>query len=104
MTIGTNPLAVINIRSRTAKHHKKVCRVEVIYDKQERNRFIELLQQVALEHSIRITILGGDVHLAALGRFYTKFLTDSQRGQDHRYMLNVFPRDLQLLMGRLFPP
>ena len=36
-----------------------------------RNTFVERLQDVAAEFSARVTILGGDVHLAALGRFYS---------------------------------
>ncbi len=44
----------------TAKHHKK-----------ERNEFVHRLQDLALSKSVRITILGGDVHLAAIGEFYT---------------------------------
>src|SRR3569833_766694 len=44
----------------TARTHKK-----------ERNALIEKLQELAADYSVRVTILGGDVHLAALGRFYS---------------------------------
>ena len=62
----------------TAKTHKK-----------ERNYLVERLQGVAAEHSIRITILGGDVHLAALGRFYSKPSLNIPTGNDYRYMANI---------------
>ncbi|GAM82693.1 hypothetical protein ANO11243_006760 [Dothideomycetidae sp. 11243] len=62
----------------TAKHHK-----------QERNWFIQELQELAAEKSIRITILGGDVHLGAVGQFYTRKAFGVPKDQDHRYMPNV---------------
>ncbi|KAK3987395.1 hypothetical protein QBC44DRAFT_372068 [Cladorrhinum sp. PSN332] len=62
----------------TARTHKK-----------ERNRFIEKLQGVAAEFSIRITILGGDVHLAALGRFYSNPSLNIPTENDYRYIANV---------------
>lgn len=62
----------------TAKTHKK-----------ERNTFIERLQTVAAEHSVRVTILGGDVHLAALGRFYSNPKLNIPAEEDHRYIVNV---------------
>ncbi|KAL8738443.1 MAG: hypothetical protein Q9181_000757 [Wetmoreana brouardii] len=62
----------------TAKHHK-----------QERNWFIQELQELAAEKSIRITILGGDVHLAAIGQFYSSPRLHVSKDQDHRYMPNV---------------
>ncbi|KAL8823621.1 MAG: hypothetical protein Q9191_005694 [Dirinaria sp. TL-2023a] len=62
----------------TAKNHK-----------QERKYFIEELQELAAEKSIRITILGGDVHLAAVGQFYSNPKTKIPKDQDHRYMANV---------------
>jgi len=43
----------------TARTHKKE-RLQLVLD----------LQNLAAEFSVRITILGGDVHLAAVGRFY----------------------------------
>ncbi|VVT58839.1 uncharacterized protein SAPINGB_P006410 [Magnusiomyces paraingens] len=38
--------------------------------KQERNQFVVDLQDLAEKTSARVTILAGDVHLAAVGRFY----------------------------------
>jgi hypothetical protein len=62
----------------TAKTHKK-----------ERNAFIERLQGTCADFSVRITILGGDVHLAALGRFYSNPSLHIPSIEDHRYMVNV---------------
>lgn len=39
--------------------------------------------------SVRVTILGGDVHLAALGRFYSNPKLNIPTENDHRYMANV---------------
>lgn len=57
--------------------------------KPERNSFVERLQEVAAEFSARVTILGGDVHLAALGRFYSHPKLKIPVEQDHRYIANV---------------
>ncbi|CAO2656757.1 Nn.00g055600.m01.CDS01 [Neocucurbitaria sp. VM-36] len=62
----------------TAKHHKE-----------ERNWFIRELQHIASTKSVRITILGGDVHLAAVGQFYTNKKLNIPKDKDHRYMPNV---------------
>lgn len=62
----------------TAKHHKA-----------ERNWFIQELQELAAEKSVRVTILGGDVHLGAVGQFYTKKKLGVQKDRDHRYMPNI---------------
>jgi hypothetical protein len=62
----------------TAKHHKD-----------ERNWFIQELQELAAEKSVRITILGGDVHLCAIGQFYSNKKLGIPKDQDHRYMPNV---------------
>ena len=62
----------------TAKHHKP-----------ERNWFIQELQELAASKSVRITILGGDVHLGAVGQFYTKKKLGVSKDRDHRYMPNV---------------
>ncbi|KAK4550007.1 hypothetical protein LTR36_002974 [Oleoguttula mirabilis] len=62
----------------TAKHHKA-----------ERNWFIQELQELAAEKSVRITILGGDVHLGAVGQFYTPKKFGINKDRDHRYMPNV---------------
>ncbi|KAL2127359.1 hypothetical protein VTI74DRAFT_10872 [Chaetomium olivicolor] len=62
----------------TARTHKK-----------ERNWLIEKLQGICAEFSIRTTILGGDVHLAALGRFYSNPRLNIPIEQDYRYIVNV---------------
>lgn len=62
----------------TAKHHKD-----------ERNWFIHELQHIASTKSVRITILGGDVHLAAMGQFYSNKKLNIPKDKDHRYMPNV---------------
>jgi len=62
----------------TARQHKR-----------ERRELIQRLQEFAKKFSVRVTILGGDVHLAAIGRFYSKpgFKIPAER--DWRYMVNV---------------
>ncbi|KAI1816954.1 hypothetical protein GGS20DRAFT_134541 [Poronia punctata] len=62
----------------TARTHKK-----------ERNALVERLQGLCAEFSVRLTILGGDVHLAALGRFYSNPKLHIPVEEDHRYMVNV---------------
>jgi hypothetical protein len=62
----------------TAKHHKE-----------ERNWFIRELQHIASTKSVRVTILGGDVHLAAVGQFFSNKKLGIPKDQDHRYMMNV---------------
>lgn len=62
----------------TAKHHKG-----------ERNWFIQELQEIAAEKSVRVTILGGDVHLGAVGQFFSNSKLDIPKDRDHRYMPNV---------------
>lgn len=57
--------------------------------KQERKELILRLQVLAQEHSIRITILGGDVHLGAVGRFYSRTKLAIPTELDHRYMANI---------------
>lgn len=75
--------------------------------KRERNFFIRRLQDFARTHTVRITILGGDVHLAAVGRFFSKDklkipavsnillsltrrrLLSSLQNKDPRYMINA---------------
>ena len=57
--------------------------------KHERKDLILNLQSLAEDYNVRITILGGDVHLAALGRFYAKPKLGIPVEQDHRYMANV---------------
>ncbi|KAI1170198.1 hypothetical protein F4777DRAFT_584162 [Nemania sp. FL0916] len=62
----------------TARTHKK-----------ERNALVERLQGLCAGMSVRLTILGGDVHLAALGRFYSNPNLHIPVEEDHRYMVNV---------------
>ncbi|KAL2146666.1 hypothetical protein VTI28DRAFT_2816 [Corynascus sepedonium] len=62
----------------TARTHKK-----------ERNWLVEKLQGICAEFSIRTTILGGDVHLAAFGRFYSNPRLNVPVEQDYRYIVNV---------------
>ncbi|KID88108.1 Alkaline phosphatase D-related protein [Metarhizium guizhouense ARSEF 977] len=62
----------------TAKTHKV-----------ERRDLVEGFQQVAAEFSVRVTILGGDVHLAALGRFYSNPKLKLAAEKDNRYMANI---------------
>ena len=62
----------------TAKHHKH-----------ERNDLILDLQDLSAEKSVRITILGGDVHLAAIGQFYSNPKLRVPKDKDHRYIPNV---------------
>jgi hypothetical protein len=62
----------------TARTHKK-----------ERAYIIHQLQTLASEFSVRITILGGDVHLAAVGRFYSNPKLEIPVLNDHRYIANI---------------
>lgn len=62
----------------TARTHKK-----------ERNALLHRLQGMCEEHNVRTTILGGDVHLAAFGRFYSNPDLGIPVEEDHRYMVNV---------------
>ena len=62
----------------TARHHKT-----------ERRELIVRLKKLATDFSIRITILGGDVHLAALGRFYSAPADNMDPLEDPRYMANI---------------
>ncbi|PYH89384.1 hypothetical protein BO71DRAFT_444615 [Aspergillus ellipticus CBS 707.79] len=62
----------------TAKHHKS-----------ERTYLIEDLQDLAAEKSVRVTILSGDVHLAAIGQFYSNPKLNVPKDRDYRYMPNI---------------
>lgn len=74
--------------------------------KLERNWLIQELQELAAEKSVRVTILGyalphetnsattdnhcsGDVHLAAVGQFYSNPKLKVPKDRDHRYMANI---------------
>jgi PhoD related phosphatase len=60
------------------KHHKA-----------ERRELIQRLQDFSKEHAVRVTILGGDVHLATIGRFYSRPEEGIVAERDWRYMVNV---------------
>lgn len=62
----------------TARQHKR-----------ERKMLVQRLQELARSHSVRITILGGDVHLAAIGRFYSNPKLNLAGENDHRFIVNV---------------
>ncbi|KAL2157154.1 hypothetical protein VTH06DRAFT_6375 [Thermothelomyces fergusii] len=62
----------------TAKSHKR-----------ERSIVIEDLQDLAADKSVRVTILSGDVHLAAVGQFYSNPKHGLAKHKDFRYMLNI---------------
>ncbi|OAP63676.1 hypothetical protein AYL99_02903 [Fonsecaea erecta] len=57
--------------------------------KHERNDFVRDLQDLAAEKSCRITVLSGDVHLAAIGQFHSNPKLKIPKDKDHRYMPNV---------------
>ncbi|KAL1838673.1 hypothetical protein VTJ49DRAFT_2425 [Mycothermus thermophilus] len=62
----------------TAKSHKR-----------ERAIVVEDLQDLAADKSVRVTILSGDVHLAAVGQFYSHPKFGLAKHKDFRYMPNV---------------
>ncbi|KAL4941556.1 hypothetical protein BDV06DRAFT_178954 [Aspergillus oleicola] len=62
----------------TAKQHKL-----------DRKYLIEDLQDLAADKSIRVTILSGDVHLAAVGQFYSNPTLNIGKDKDYRYMPNI---------------
>ncbi|OAA81027.1 hypothetical protein LEL_00572 [Akanthomyces lecanii RCEF 1005] len=62
----------------TAKNHK-----------QERSIIVEDLQDLAMDKSVRVTILSGDVHLAAVGQFYSNPQLGLAKHKDPRYMPNI---------------
>lgn len=57
--------------------------------KAERNELILRLQQFGARHNTRVTILSGDVHLAAVGRFHSNPKYRIPVENDHRYIANV---------------
>jgi hypothetical protein len=57
--------------------------------KRERHDLVVRLQEMSSQFSVRITILGGDVHLAAVGRFYSNPKLEIPVVNDHRYMANI---------------
>lgn len=62
----------------TAKNHKA-----------QRRTVVEDLQDLAADRSVRVTILSGDVHLAAIGQFYSNPKLELAKHKDFRYMPNV---------------
>ncbi|KAI1751878.1 hypothetical protein F4782DRAFT_171308 [Xylaria castorea] len=62
----------------TAKNHKD-----------ERRFVVEDLQDLAVDKSVRVTMLSGDVHLAAVGQFYSNPKLRIPKHKDFRYMLNI---------------
>ena len=62
----------------TSKHHKA-----------ERKALILRLQEFSRQFSVRVTMLGGDVHLAACGRFYSDPKLNLDAEHDPRYMANI---------------
>ncbi|KAG8792459.1 hypothetical protein FRC12_006032 [Ceratobasidium sp. 428] len=57
--------------------------------KAERNHFVQRLQSLSYSKQVRITILSGDVHLAAIGRFFSKAKLNVPQEKDHRYIVNI---------------
>lgn len=57
--------------------------------KKERKQLVLRLQNLSKKFGVRITILGGDVHLAAFGRFFSKQSLNIPIEQDHRFMPNI---------------
>ncbi|KAJ5909091.1 hypothetical protein N7495_001773 [Penicillium taxi] len=57
--------------------------------KHERRELIQRLQELGRANSVRVTILGGDVHLAAVGRFYSSPKLNLSGENDHRFIVNV---------------
>ncbi|KAB5589360.1 hypothetical protein CTheo_7198 [Ceratobasidium theobromae] len=57
--------------------------------KAERNHLVQRLQTLSYAKQVRITILSGDVHLAAVGRFFSKAKFNVPQEKDHRYIVNV---------------
>ncbi|KAF4160308.1 hypothetical protein CNMCM6936_003968 [Aspergillus lentulus] len=56
----------------------------------ERRYLIERIQSICAAHSVRATILSGDVHLAAVGRFFTKHKGHIPEIEaDFRFMTNI---------------
>lgn len=57
--------------------------------KHERRDLVQRLQAFSKQHNARVTILGGDVHLAAVGRFYSNPKQGIPADKDWRYMPNI---------------
>jgi citrate lyase beta subunit len=57
--------------------------------KAERNHLVQRLQALSYSKQVRVTILSGDVHLAAVGRFFSKAKLNVPQERDHRYIVNI---------------
>ncbi|KAM0751564.1 hypothetical protein T439DRAFT_324749 [Meredithblackwellia eburnea MCA 4105] len=57
--------------------------------KQERNWFIEQLQQIQLDQRLRISFLSGDVHAAAVSKLHNSKNHDLAPAKDQKFMLQV---------------
>jgi len=57
--------------------------------KTERNNLLMRFQALSKDTNTRVTFLSGDVHLAAIGRFYSSPALKVPTERDHRYMVNV---------------
>ena len=57
--------------------------------KKERKNLVHRLQTLAKDQNVRVSILGGDVHLAAMGRFYSNPKLNIPAEADWRYMPNI---------------
>ncbi|ELR09341.1 hypothetical protein GMDG_03907 [Pseudogymnoascus destructans 20631-21] len=57
--------------------------------KAERLQLVKMLQDISATYGVRVTILSGDVHLAAVGRFYANPKLGIPVEEDPRYMANI---------------
>jgi hypothetical protein len=57
--------------------------------KHERRDLIQRLQRISKQYNVRVSILGGDVHLAAIGRFFSNAKLGIPAEHDYRYMPNI---------------
>ncbi|KFY11564.1 hypothetical protein V492_04389 [Pseudogymnoascus sp. VKM F-4246] len=57
--------------------------------KAERLQLVRMLQDIAGTYGVRVTIVSGDVHLAAVGRFYANPKLGIPVEEDPRYMANI---------------
>ncbi|KAI1007399.1 hypothetical protein K3495_g832 [Podosphaera aphanis] len=57
----------------------------------ERRWLIQELQDLAAAKSVRVTILGGGIHIGAVGLFYSNPKLSIPKDRDFRYMTNIIP-------------
>ena len=69
----------------------------------ERHNLIARLQDLACLKSVRISFVGGDVHVAGVGRLYTQPKAHRLR-HDHRFMPQVSPLVHRLRHEHRFMP